>query len=142
MADENGPAPPSARMAKQRQTGSLDKIFVRDLVIPCFIGAFEEEKHAKQRVRFKVEVWIYPSRLRGNNDDVSHVVSYDLIVKAIHSVVEAGHINLLETLAERVAAKCLAHRRAAKVRIRIEKLDRLEEASLGVEIERSKSVAG
>ena len=129
-------------MAKQRQTGSLDKIFVRDLVIPCFIGAFEEEKHAKQRVRFKVEVWIYPSRLRGNNDDVSHVVSYDLIVKAIHSVAEAGHINLLETLAERVAAKCLAHRRAAKVRIRIEKLDRLEAASLGVEIERSKSVAG
>jgi hypothetical protein len=37
-----------------------------------------------------------------------------------------------------VAAKCLAHRRAARARIVIEKLDRLEGASLGVEIERHK----
>lgn len=127
----------SAKLAKQRQTAPLDKIFVRDLVIPCFIGAFEEEKYDKQRVRFQVEVWIYPAR-RAGGDDVSRVVSYDLIVEAIHSIVEDGHINLLETLAERVAAKCLAHRRAARVRIVVEKLDRLEGASLGVEIERQK----
>ncbi len=142
LTDENGPATPASRMARQRQAASLDKIFVRGLVLPCFIGAFEEERHAKQRVRFEVEVWVYPSRQRGNNDDVSHVVSYDLIVKAIHSVIGGGHINLLETIAERVAAKCLAHRRAAKVRVKVEKLDRLEGASLGVEIERFKSVAG
>lgn len=123
---------------RPRQGGPLDKIFVRDLVIPCFIGAFEEEKAEKQRVRFQVDLWIYPSRQR-NNDDVSHVVSYDRIVDAIRAVIGGGHINLLETLAERVAAKCLSHRRAAKVRIVVEKLDRLEGASLGVEIERCKS---
>lgn len=123
---------------RPRQGGPLDKIFVRDLVIPCFIGAFEEEKAEKQRVRFRVDLWIYPSRQR-NNDDVSHVVSYDRIVDAIRTVIGGGHINLLETLAERVAAKCLSHRRAAKVRIVVEKLDRLEGASLGVEIERCKS---
>jgi dihydroneopterin aldolase len=121
------------------QQGALDRISVRGLVVPCFIGAFEEEKASKQRVRFHVEVSIYPSQHRGS-DDVSHVVSYDLIVEAIHSVIGEGHINLLETLAERVAARCLAHRRAAKVQILVEKLDRLEGASLGVEIERFKSV--
>jgi dihydroneopterin aldolase len=141
LADENGPTL-GQRMTKPRQNGPLDKIFVRDLVIPCFIGAFEEERHAKQRVRFAVEVWVYPPRERGAADDVRQVVSYDLIVKAIHEVIGAGHINLVETLAERVAAKCLAHRRAAKVRIRVEKLDRLEGASLGVEMERSKSANG
>jgi dihydroneopterin aldolase len=128
----------NAKLARPRQLCALDKIFVRDLVIPCFIGAFEEEKAEKQRVRFQVELWIYPSRRR-NNDDVSHVVSYDRIVEAIHAVIGNGHINLLETLAERVAAKCLSHRRAAKVRMVVEKLDRLEGASLGVEIERCKS---
>lgn len=130
----------SPRAAKARPAAPLDKIFVRDLVIPCFVGAFEEEKHKKQRVRFQVEVWVYPSRRRGN-DDVAGVVSYDLIVEAIQSVTGAGHINLVETLAERIAARCLAHRRAAKVRIVVEKLDRLEGASLGVEIERCKSAA-
>jgi dihydroneopterin aldolase len=131
-------SPQPARTAKPRQAAPLDKIFVRDLVILSSIGAFEEEKHKKQRVRFQVEVWIYPSRRRGN-DDVSSVVSYDLIVEAIRSVTGVGHINLVETLAERVAARCLAHRRAARVRVVAEKLDRLEGASLGVEIERCKS---
>ena len=85
-----------------------------------------------------MDVSVHPSQHRGS-DDVSHVVSYDLIVEAIHSVVAGGHINLLETLAERVAARCLVHRRAAKVRILVEKLDRLPGgASLGVEIERVK----
>ncbi|WP_210191608.1 MULTISPECIES: dihydroneopterin aldolase [Rhodomicrobium] len=115
----------------------LDRIFVRGLVLPCFVGAFEEEKASRQRVRFTVEVSVLPSRHPGS-DDVSHVVSYDLIVEAIHAVTGEGHINLLETLAERVAARCLAHRRAAGVHIVVEKLDRLEGASLGVEIERFK----
>ncbi len=138
MGDDSKPA--EAREADRLgQQGALDKISVRGLVVACFIGAFEEEKANKQRVRFHVEVSIYPSQHRGS-DDVSHVVSYDLIVEAIHSVIGEGHINLLETLAERVAARCLAHRRAAKVQILVEKLDRLEGASLGVEIERFKSV--
>lgn len=136
MDDDSEPA--QAREAHRLgQQGVLDRISVRGLVAACFIGAFEEEKRGKQRVRFHVEVSVYPSQHRGS-DDVSHVVSYDLIVEAIHSVVGEGHINLLETLAERVAARCLAHRRAAKVRILVEKLDRLEGASLGVEIERRK----
>jgi dihydroneopterin aldolase len=133
-------SPNGSRSIRPRQPAQLDKIFVRDLVLSCSIGAFAEEKTKKQRVRFQVEVWIYPSRRRGN-DDVNGVVSYDLIVEAIHSVTRAGHINLLETLADRVAAKCLAHRRAAKVHLVVEKLDRLEGASLGVEIERLKSPA-
>lgn len=138
MAQSGDPLIPEARPARSRQMTPLDKIFVRDLVMPCSIGVFEEEKHGKQRVRFHVEVSIYPSRRRGS-DDVESVVSYDRIVDAIQAVIGAGHINLMETLAERVAAKCLAHRRAAKARVRVEKLDRLEGASLGVEIERCKS---
>lgn len=114
---------------------TLDKIFVRGLVLDCNIGVFDEEKLGTQRVRFTVEVSVYPS---GNvaSDDVKHIVSYDTVVEGIRRVIGAGHINLLETLAERVAAECLAERRAAKVRVLVEKLDRLEGASLGVEIER------
>jgi len=137
VGDKSEPARGRRKRDWLGQQGVLDRISVRGLVVACFIGAFEEEKRGKQRVRFHVEVSVYPSRHRGS-DDVSHVVSYDLIVEAIYSVIGEGHINLLETLAERVAARCLAHRRAAKVQILVEKLDRLEGASLGVEIERLK----
>ena len=132
------PRAQDAKPLRQRQPMPLDKIFVRDLVLPCFIGVFEEERAEKQRVRFQVEASVYPSRRRGH-DDVNSVVSYDLIVDAIRALTSNGHINLLETLAERIAVKCLSHRRIARVRIRLEKLDRLEGASLGVEIERCKS---
>lgn len=129
------------RDQKSARQDRLDKIFVRDLVLPCFIGAFEEEKGKTQRVRFSVDLWLIASRER-NIDDVARVVSYDRIVEAIHAVIGNGHINLVETLAERIAARCLAHRRAAKVRVVVEKLDRLASGSLGVEIERCKFASG
>ena len=113
----------------------LDKIGVRGLVREIEIGAFEEEKGRTQRVRFTVEVSIFPSP-RPNNDDLQDAVSYDYIVDAIEKVTGQGHIQLLETLAERIAEECLADRRAAKVHLLVEKLDRLEGASLCVEIER------
>jgi dihydroneopterin aldolase len=141
MADENNLLRLEERSPRPRQNAPLDKIFVRDLVMECFIGAFEEEKGIRQRVRFSVEMWIYPSRRR-MQDELNSAVNYDLIVNAIEAATSSGHVQLVETLAERVASKCLSHKRAARVRICVEKLDRLEGASLGVEIERSKFPAG
>jgi dihydroneopterin aldolase len=126
-----------SRLPRSKPSVPLDRIFVRDLIVECQIGAYEEEKGVKQRVRFSVEMSILPSRRR-NQDDVSSAVNYDLIVDAIKSATGTGHVHLVETLAERIAARCLSHRRAVKIKICIEKLDRLEGASVGVEIERSK----
>jgi 7,8-dihydroneopterin aldolase/epimerase/oxygenase len=114
----------------------LDKIGVRGLVRDIEIGAFDEEKGRTQRVRFTVEVSIFPSP-RPLNDELQDAVSYDYIVEAIDRVTGKGHIQLLETLAVRIADECLADRRAAKVHLLVEKLDRLEGgASLCVEIVR------
>lgn len=137
MADKHNLVKLENRLPRLKAAARLDRIFVRDLVVECQIGAYEEEKGVKQRVRFSVEMSILPSRRR-NQDDVSSAVNYDLIVDAIRSATGTGHVHLVETLAERIAAKCLSHRRAVGVKIRIEKLDRLEGASVGVEIERSK----
>jgi dihydroneopterin aldolase len=114
----------------------LDKIGVRGLVREIEIGAFDEEKGRTQRVRFTVEVSIFPSP-RPMNDELDDAVSYDYIVEAIDRVTSQGHIQLLETLAARIAEECLADRRAARVHLLVEKLDRLDGgASLCVEITR------
>ena len=53
------------------------------------------------------------------------------------AIVERGHINLVETLAEKIAVLCLANGRVRSVRVRVEKLDIVPDAqSVGVEIER------
>jgi dihydroneopterin aldolase len=114
----------------------LDKIGVRGLTRDVEIGVFQEEKGRTQRVRFSVEVSIFPAPRTGS-DDIEDAVSYDYIVDAITKITSQGHIHLLETLAERLADECLVDRRAAKVHILVEKLDRLDGgASLCVEIER------
>ncbi|OYV35424.1 MAG: diguanylate cyclase, partial [Acidocella sp. 20-61-6] len=49
----------------------------------------------------------------------------------------AGHVQLVETLAERLCEVCLADARVLIARVRVEKLDVFADAaSAGVEVER------
>jgi dihydroneopterin aldolase len=115
------------------------RIFIRDLVLSCSIGVYDWEKLAPQRVRINVDV---TAREPGAAlaDDVAKVVSYDDVVKGIKSISSEGHINLVETLAERVADLCLSDPRVVVVRVRVEKPDVIVEAGVvGVEIERRRS---
>ena len=76
------------------------------------------------------------------DDDIANVVSYEDIVTGIEALLGTGHINLVETAAESIAALCLKDRRVVKARVRVEKLDVFDNtASVGVEIERSRSAA-
>ena len=113
------------------------RVFVRDLVLPCRIGIHPHERELAQRVRFTVEIDAIESSA---GDDIAGVVSYEDIVIGIKRIIGAGHINLVETLAEEVAELCLGDSRVSAARIRIEKLDVFREAgSVGVEIERQRN---
>ena len=94
-------------------------MFVREWTITAGLGAYESER-AAQRVRFDVEVDVIRSPVRVT--DLRHIVSYDLIIDAI-SRFTAEHVDLVETLAEDIATAILAHPRALRVDIAIEKLD-------------------
>ena len=114
----------------------LDRISVRDYVCEVEIGAFKAERGVNQRVRFNVVMEV-SHHTAAQDDDVDKVISYDTITEGISTLLNSERINLLETLAERLAEVCLADRRAVRVFIRIEKLDRIPGA-LGVEIVRSR----
>jgi dihydroneopterin aldolase len=65
------------------------------------------------------------------------VVDYEQVARSVRAVVAAGHVQLVETLAERLAETCLQDERVQAARIRVEKLDVFDDlASVGVEIER------
>ena len=115
--------------------GRTMKVFVRDLILPCRIGVYSHEKNAEQRVRINLELTCveHPAI----NDEHQNVVCYAEIVDQIRRLLREGHINLVETLAERIAAQCLDDRRILGAKVRVEKLDIMPEASaVGVEIER------
>jgi len=130
-------AHPSERAAAMDPVRPVrDRISLRDHIVEVEIGAFQAERGALQRVRFNVvvEVRPHPAPL---DDDVDRVLSYDTIAEAIAAELSAERLNLLETLAERVAGRLVAEAQAMRVFVRIEKLDR-GPGALGVEIVRDR----
>jgi len=128
-------AHPSER-AEASSTAPVDRISLRDYIVEVEIGAFQAERGTLQRVKFNVVVEVSP--LTGPiDDDVDRILSYDRVTEAISHELEAERINLLETLAARVAERILLEPQALRVFVRIEKLDRGPFA-LGVEIVRAR----
>jgi dihydroneopterin aldolase len=113
-----------------------DRVFVRDFVLPVSIGAYRSERADPQRVRFDVEAFVQ----RGTHmpADMRDVLSYDIITDGIRRIVAEGHVELTETLAERIAGLVLGQPRVAKVVVRVAKLD-IGPGAAGVEITREKT---
>ena len=126
-------AHPSERAAALAGSEPRDRISLRDHIRDVEIGAFQAERGTTQRICFNVVVEVYLPD--GLDDDVDRILSYDTITEAIDRELAAERLNLLETLAERVAEAILADPRAAKTYVRIEKLDR-GPGALGVEVVR------
>ena len=113
-------------------------LLIRDLVVPCRIGVHEHERHGTQRVRINVRVQVTGDE-RPIEDSIANVVSYETIVDGIRAIIAGGHINLVETLADRIVELCLTNRRVHGVWVRVEKLDLYPDAGgVGVEVERSR----
>lgn len=132
-------AHPEERAAASAGADPRDRISLRDHVVEADIGAFQQERGTKQRLRFNVvvEVRPHPAPLE---DDVDRILSYDRITEAIAAELAEERLNLLETLAEKVAERVLAEPQAMRAFVRIEKLDR-GPGALGVEIARSRAEA-
>ena len=125
-----------AERAEASATQPCDRISLSDYVVEVEIGAFQQERGHLQRVRFNVVVEVAP-QTGDIDDDVDRILSYDTITESIQIELGAERINLLETLAARVAERILSEPLAQRVFVRIEKLDRGPFA-LGVEIVRAK----
>lgn len=132
-------AHPSERSEATADDTPLDRISLRDHIVVVEIGAFQAERGVTQRICFNVVVEVQP--LTGPiDDDVDRILSYDRVTEAIAYELAAERLNLLETLAERVAERVLIEPQAMRVFVRIEKLDR-GPGALGVEIVRAKGSA-
>jgi dihydroneopterin aldolase len=112
----------------------FDRVFVHDLVLDAEIGVYSHEKGVTQRARFSVDIDVKPADA-AIDDQIDRVLDYDTIIAIIKSILAEGHINLVETLADEIATRCLEHPRAASVKVKIEKLDK-EPGAVGVEIVR------
>lgn len=116
----------------------LRHVFVRDLDLMALIGIYEHEKVDPQRIIVNIDLSVQEGE-GPQDDDIGHVVSYEIVVKKVEQIIAEGHINLVETLCEKIAAACLRDKRVVAARVRVEKPDIIKNArSVGVEIERQR----
>lgn len=116
---------------------AIRHVFIRNLELLGHIGIHGHEKGKLQPVRINVDLAV--EDIVAIEDRLDSVVDYGDITEKIRAIVGKGHINLAETLAERIAQACFEDRRVKTARVRVEKLHALPGAeSAGVEIERER----
>jgi 7,8-dihydroneopterin aldolase/epimerase/oxygenase len=113
-------------------------VFVHDLEIVVSVGVLEHEKRYEQRVLISVELLVHDG-YDGKSDRLEQVLDYSKLVDGIALLAQGEHFNLIETLAERVAAHCLIDPRVENARVRVEKPDIMPSCrSVGVAVERAR----
>jgi FolB domain-containing protein len=113
----------------------LDKVFVKNLVVPCKVGVTIEERLKKQNVVFDIEVFCDLS-LAGTTDELSKSISYSEIQEKIINSVTRSEFKLLESAAEVVASLILKNPLCSKVTISVKKEKYAKEPMMGIEISR------
>ncbi len=117
----------------------LRRIFVRGLELIGSIGIYEHEKRYEQRIVVSVDLAVH-DHYDGHSDRIGDIYDYDEAISAVKTIIASGHVNLLETLAERIAEACLKNPAVVRITVRIEKPDILPDCrAVGIEISRGRS---
>jgi dihydroneopterin aldolase len=97
-----------------------DRIIVRGLRAHGRHGVFEHERRDGQD--FLVDVVLaVDTAAAGHSDELDQTVDYGGLITRLVAVVEGEPVNLLESLACRLADVCLADRRVEQVEVTVHK---------------------
>jgi dihydroneopterin aldolase/D-erythro-7,8-dihydroneopterin triphosphate epimerase len=120
----------------------MDTIIIRNLRLRCIIGIQAWERHTRQDVRINIRLWVDLIRA-GASDVIDDTVNYRTLTKQIVAMTESSSFQLVEALAEAIAAICLTDSRVHRTRVRVDKPGALRFAdSVGVQIERDRAQGG
>ena len=98
----------------------LDTITLTGLRASAFHGVFEEERRDGQV--FVVDVVVHLDlAAAAASDDLEQTIHYGVLAEEVVAAVESNPVDLIETVAERVAQVVLAHRAAQLVVVTVHK---------------------
>lgn len=112
------------------------KIFIKDWKVEARVGIHAHEKTRPQPVRINL-VCHEEDKPPFRGKKIAEVVCYEKLRERVLGAIAEQHENLIETLADKIAAACLEDRRMLNVTVRIEKPGIFPDLeSCGIEIER------
>lgn len=119
---------------------SKDRITLTGLRVHANHGVFEFEREQGQTFVIDVTAWLDLSPA-ANSDDLSRTVHYGELAEEVVAAVASNPVDLIETVAERVAAVVLAHEPVSRVEVTVHKPEApisVEFADVAVTIERTR----
>lgn len=116
------------------------QIFIKNLVVPAYIGILEHEIAAVQSLHVDAEFDTLFSVLP-DDQDITSVLDYRLLREAIIDEITRAHTHLLETLIERLAARIYQDfPTVQRVKIRLSKPAAFDDCdAVGIAIERQRT---
>jgi len=96
----------------------VDAINITGLTATGFHGVFPEERLNGQRFVVDVELGLH---LETRSDELSDTVNYAEIANLIRAEIEGEPCKLIETLAGRIADRCLSNSLVQRVRVTVHK---------------------
>ena len=118
---------------------ACDQILIRDLRFRCIVGVNDDERQEKQDVVAQITLDV-DLRQAGRSDDLADTVDYKALKKEVLAMAERSQFQLLETLAENIAAICLRRDRVRRAVVAVEKPGALRFArTVVVQIVRSRT---
>lgn len=116
----------------------MDIVYLRDLRVECVIGVYDWERRIKQAIYIDLDMAADIAHAAGS-DRIADTLDYKAVAKRLQQFVGESEFQLVETLAERIAAIVLGEFKVPWVRVRINKKGAVRAAGdVGVIIERGK----
>jgi 7,8-dihydroneopterin aldolase/epimerase/oxygenase len=115
----------------------LDTIFINDLRVETVIGIYDWERRIRQTVSINLEI-AADIRRAAASDSIDDTLNYKAVAKRLIEFIEASSFQLVETLAERIAAIVLTEFDVSRVTLTLNKPGAIRGArDVGVRIERT-----
>lgn len=117
---------------------TLDRIYIRDLLVRCILGIYDDERREKQDVIINLTLHA-DLHEAGASDRIEDTVNYKDIKKKILAMVQDSQYYLVERLAAHVADLALDTPQVERVDVTVEKPGALRFArSVAIEITRTR----
>ncbi len=98
----------------------MDKIILNDISVYGYHGVLSQEKELGQIFLTDLEVEL-DLKKASSTDDLNFTVNYVFLSDIVKNIVKNESFNLIETLAEKIAAEVLKNPLIQKVKVRLKK---------------------
>jgi dihydroneopterin aldolase len=116
-----------------------DEVHIEQLDVSARVGVPEQERANLQRLTVSISFWPY-QQLRDVADNIDQTVNYSVVAEETKRFVRDQSVNLIETLADRLAAYLLKTFPIQKITVELRKFPLRDAKYVSASVTRTASV--